>query len=199
MISEPKLYVLPILHRVALSSLIPNEHYVLKDLPFYKVTRLADLKARQARLKEREKKRHEGTLRQGPATSHLISGSAAPPSANKKKTPNVRPIQRVRTPPPAPPSSPYASSSLSSSSSSTTSSEPETGADRVVPFIICEEENEGDMAKKLRVGFYERQRKNLSKSITVSLSPPKRPCPDPTCPEPIPVPALVPAPSTTAA
>lgn len=57
MISEPKLYVLPILYRVALSSLMPNEHYVLKDLPFYKVTRLANSKARQARLKEREKKR----------------------------------------------------------------------------------------------------------------------------------------------
>ncbi|RVW85303.1 hypothetical protein CK203_045597 [Vitis vinifera] len=50
-------------------SLIPNEHFVLKELPFYEIARLADSEAHQAHLEEREKKLQEITLRQAPIAS----------------------------------------------------------------------------------------------------------------------------------
>lgn len=46
-----------------------GEHFVLKDLPFYEVTRLADVEARQSHLDAREKKRQEGTLHQAPGST----------------------------------------------------------------------------------------------------------------------------------
>ena len=60
----------------------------------------------------------------------------------KRKRLVVRPTKRARTPPPAPPSSPLTSSFSSSSSSLAPSSEPETKIGRVVPPIVCEEEEE---------------------------------------------------------
>lgn len=52
-VREPRLYVLPhLLPKV----LVPGEHHVLKDLPFYEVAHAIDLKARQDRLDQREKK-----------------------------------------------------------------------------------------------------------------------------------------------
>ncbi|RVW99883.1 hypothetical protein CK203_029238 [Vitis vinifera] len=53
---------------------------------------------------------------------------------------------------------------------------PKIGIELVVPPIAYEEEKE-DMAVNLRVGFKERQHKRLSKSITITLPPSKRPCP----------------------
>lgn len=63
LINETKLFIIPILSHVASPSLVPNKHFVLKYLPFYEVTRLVDLDALQACLKEQEKKSQEGTLR----------------------------------------------------------------------------------------------------------------------------------------
>ena len=70
-------------------SLVPGEHFVLKDLPFYEVAHLADLEARQAHLEEREKKCQEGMLRQGPAASRPASSSIVRPPAKTRKGPAV--------------------------------------------------------------------------------------------------------------
>lgn len=51
------------------SSLVLNEHFVLKDPHFFKIARLVDFEAHQARLEEYEKKCYEGTLRQAPTAS----------------------------------------------------------------------------------------------------------------------------------
>lgn len=63
LINETKLFIIPILFHVASLSLVPDKHFMLKYLPFYEVTRFADSEARQAHLKERQKKSQEGTLR----------------------------------------------------------------------------------------------------------------------------------------
>ncbi|RVX16278.1 hypothetical protein CK203_014355 [Vitis vinifera] len=55
-ISQAKQFVILLLPRLAPPSLVSCEHFVLKNLPFYKVARLADAKARQTRLDAREKK-----------------------------------------------------------------------------------------------------------------------------------------------
>lgn len=57
--NEPKLFVIPIFPRMASPFLVPSKHFVLKNLSFYVVSRLADSKARQARLEKREKKHQE--------------------------------------------------------------------------------------------------------------------------------------------
>ena len=57
LINEPKSFVLPILPHVAPTPLVPDEHYVLKYLPFYKIAHLTDSEARQAYLEKREEKR----------------------------------------------------------------------------------------------------------------------------------------------
>lgn len=42
---EPQPYVLPIIPRRLSKVVVPEEHYVLKDLPFYKEAREADARA----------------------------------------------------------------------------------------------------------------------------------------------------------
>ena len=49
-ILEPQPYVLPIIPRWLPKVVVPGEHYVLKDLPFYEEEREVDAKARQERL-----------------------------------------------------------------------------------------------------------------------------------------------------
>ena len=44
-IREPQPYVLPIIPRRLPKVVVPEEHYVLKDLPFYKEAREADARA----------------------------------------------------------------------------------------------------------------------------------------------------------
>lgn len=56
LIKNPKLFI-PMFPRLAPSTLVLNEHFVLKDLVFYEVACLEDSEARQACLEEREKKR----------------------------------------------------------------------------------------------------------------------------------------------
>lgn len=56
-IENPKSFIIPVFPRLAPLSLVPSEHFMLKDLPFYEVACLADFEARQARLEEQEKKR----------------------------------------------------------------------------------------------------------------------------------------------
>ena len=47
---EPQPYVLNIIPRRLPKVVVPGEHFVLKDLPFYERAREADVKARQERL-----------------------------------------------------------------------------------------------------------------------------------------------------
>lgn len=56
-VQEPQSYVLPIISHSLPKVLVPVEHHVLKDLPFYKVAREADAKACQDWLVQKEKKR----------------------------------------------------------------------------------------------------------------------------------------------
>ena len=117
LIDNPKSFIIPVFPHLALPSLVPSEHFMLKDLPFYKVAHLADSKVRQARLEERERKCQEWTLRQAPVAGHPSSSSVVRHLTQKRKEPVVCPIQRVRTPPLAFPSLSSASSSSSSPSS----------------------------------------------------------------------------------
>ncbi|RVW86090.1 hypothetical protein CK203_037999 [Vitis vinifera] len=87
LINDPKSFIIPVFPHVAPPSLIPNEHFMMKDLPFYEVACLVDSEARQARLEEREKKRQERTLRQAPATSRLSSNFVVCPPTKKRKEP----------------------------------------------------------------------------------------------------------------
>nr|CAN60233.1 hypothetical protein VITISV_016497 [Vitis vinifera] len=166
-IENPKSFIIPVFPRLALPSLVPSEHFMLKNLPFYEVSCLVDSEACQAHLKEGQKE----TLRQAPATGRLSSSFVVCPPTQRNKKYVTRPVQRARTPSLASPSS---SSSLSSSSSS---NKPEARVGVLVPPIICEEE---EMTSNLRVGFRERKRKCLSKSIIVNPSSLKKTCPKPT-------------------
>ena len=130
------------------------------------VTRLVDSKAHQTRLEECEKKHHEGKLKQAPTASNLAS-SFDVHSFTQKKKPMTHPVQKTRTPPPVSPSSSPSSSHSSSSSSSSSNDKTKTREIRLALPIICEEEEEEEMTTNLRVGFYERHRKNLPKSIAL--------------------------------
>ena len=66
LINNPKPFIILVFPWLAPPSLVLSEHFVLKDLLFYEIPRLADFEACQARLEERERKRQEGTLRQAP-------------------------------------------------------------------------------------------------------------------------------------
>lgn len=85
LINEPKLFVMPVFHRMAPSFLVLDKHFMLKNLSFYAVARLADSEARQAHLDKREKNHQEGMLRKTPATSHPASSSTVWPPAKKKE------------------------------------------------------------------------------------------------------------------
>lgn len=128
-----------------------------------------------------KKKRLVGTLRQILGTSSLATSSTICHPAKKKKL-ATQPTKKA-------PASPLASSSTSASStsssadstklnsmadSSTAATEPETEVEPMVPRIICEPKGEEDMAKNLKFGFKERQRKWLFESITVAPPPAKK-------------------------
>lgn len=56
LIENPKPFIIPMFHRLAHPSLVPNEYFMLKDLPFYEIAHSMDYEGRQAHLQEREKK-----------------------------------------------------------------------------------------------------------------------------------------------
>ena len=67
---------------------MPGEHFVLKDLPFYKEARKADVRARRALLNEREERRQKGTLRKAPSDKRPAPfPPARAPAGKKKKVP----------------------------------------------------------------------------------------------------------------
>ncbi|RVW31643.1 hypothetical protein CK203_092707 [Vitis vinifera] len=85
-VREPQAYIINILPRKLPKKVVPGEHYVLKDLPFYKEVHKADAQKRQARLDGREGRRKEGTLRKAPGKKRSApSLPAGAPSKKKKK------------------------------------------------------------------------------------------------------------------
>ena len=178
LIKNLKSFIIPVFPWLAPPSLVHDEHFVLKDLSFYKVARLEDYEARQALLKEQEKKCLKRTLRQDLIASYSTSNSTICHSAQKKKS-MACPILNARTPPTATPSSSSSSSPSYSLSSSSSSDKVEAWVNQLVPHIICKKEKEREMASNLRVGFHERQHKHLFESIAIDLSPSKKAHPTP--------------------
>ncbi|KAL6319982.1 hypothetical protein AAG906_037059 [Vitis piasezkii] len=84
-VREPQPYITNILPRRLPKQVVPGEHFVLKDLPFYERARKADAKARQERLDQRDERRQEGTLRKAPCEKGCYSPPAAHPPARKEK------------------------------------------------------------------------------------------------------------------
>ncbi|RVW24895.1 hypothetical protein CK203_079488 [Vitis vinifera] len=99
-VRESQEYVINILPRKLLKKVVPREHYVLKDLPFYKEVQKADAQKRRALLDDREKRKKEGTLRKlwaknGPRPLLLFGA----PAKKKKKTSNKGKEVKLPTPP----------------------------------------------------------------------------------------------------
>ena len=84
-VREPQAYVTNILPRRFPKQVVPGEHFILKDLPFYERARKPDAKARQKLLDERKEKRQEGTLRKTPGEKGRDSPLVARPPARKEK------------------------------------------------------------------------------------------------------------------
>lgn len=184
MVKESQPFTLFVLPRLAPQTLVPDEHYILKDLPFYEVARATNSKVCQDCLEQKKKKHQDGTLRQAPTTNRLTSSSTVHSSA-KKKGPITQPIQRAPTPPSAPPS-PSISASSAFLSSFAANTEPDTGIDLlfastkldirvelVVPLIAWEEEEEEDMDANLRVGSRKDSTSAYPNPLQLSPLPPR--------------------------
>lgn len=85
LVKKAKPFILPILPRLTPRSLVPDEHYMLKDLSFYEVARLTDSKACQTCLEQRKKKCQNGTLMQTLTINHPVFNYTVQPSVKKKK------------------------------------------------------------------------------------------------------------------
>lgn len=185
-IQEPQPYVLPIIPRRLPKVVVPREHHVLKDLPFYEEAHEADAKAHQVHLNQREEKRQKGKLRKARGEKGPVSSSTNRHPAKKKK-PSAKAFKVLTMVPDSP------SVSTSSASTSTDSFVPDSGGDLdplrfersdlnprsfeselMIPEIIHEPEVEEDMVTDLRAGFRERQRKWLFEPIEVVAPPARR-------------------------
>ena len=97
LIDNPKPFIIPVFPCLASSSLVPSEHFVQKDFPFYKVAPLTYFEVRQVRLEEWERKRQERTLRQALVAGCSSSSSAVHPPTENKKESIARSVRRVIT------------------------------------------------------------------------------------------------------
>lgn len=82
---------------------MPGEHFVLRDLPFYKEAREANAKACQEHLEQREERRQEGTLKRAPDEKGCAQSFATHPPTEKKKKRTL--VKAIKALPPAPTSS----------------------------------------------------------------------------------------------
>ena len=115
-VQEPQPYVVNILPRRLPKFVVPGEHFVLKNLPFYKRARKAVAKARQEHLDQQEEKRQEGTLRKAPGEKGRDSSPMVrSPTAKEKKKKTI--VQALQVVSPVP--------DLSSSSSESAPSRPD--------------------------------------------------------------------------
>lgn len=161
--------------------LVPDEHYVVMDLPFYEEARTADAKKMADQLAQREKKHQEGILRQAPGGSHSATNSTTRPSPKKKSVP--WPVKKALdlSPPSSSPSSPSTSIKVGADQGSSSSPSMGDNSDQepkpIVTFIDLEPEEEEeaeDMALNLRVGFKERQCKCLFEALPTIPPPVKK-------------------------
>ena len=79
------MYVTNILPRKLPKKVVPGEHFVLKDLPFYKEACKTDARARRALLNQREEKRQERTLWGAPCDKRPAPFPPVRAPAGKKK------------------------------------------------------------------------------------------------------------------
>ena len=84
-VRESQEYIINILPRKLPKKVVPGEHYILKDLPFYKEVQETDAQKRRARLNDREGRRKEGTLRKAPGKKRSASSAPAGAPAKKKR------------------------------------------------------------------------------------------------------------------
>ncbi|RVW98102.1 hypothetical protein CK203_029018 [Vitis vinifera] len=84
-VRESREYIINILPRKLPKKVVPGEHYILKDLPFYKEVQQADAEKRRTLLDDRERRKKEGTLRKAPGKKWSASSPPASASAKKKK------------------------------------------------------------------------------------------------------------------
>ena len=81
---------------------VPGEHHILQDLPFYKEVQKADAQKRRALLDDRERRRKEGTLRKAPGkkrSAPSLPAGAPAKKKNKKKVSNKGKEVKLPTPP----------------------------------------------------------------------------------------------------
>ena len=83
-VRESQTYIINILPRNLPKKVVSREHYVLKDLPFYKEVKKADAQKRQALLDDREGRRKEGTLRKAPGKKRSAPSPSTGAPAKKK-------------------------------------------------------------------------------------------------------------------
>ncbi|RVW23366.1 hypothetical protein CK203_100795 [Vitis vinifera] len=133
----------------SLRVLVPEEHYMVKDLPLYEEARAVDAKARQGRLTKRKNKSKEGILRQAPGMSRLAFSSIAHPFSKKKSDSTDLPSLEGHL---------------------------DQELEPVVPCISLEpkEEEDEQMDSNLRTDFKERQRKHLSEALPATPPPAKQ-------------------------
>ena len=99
-VREPQAYVINILPRKLPKKVVSGEHFVLKDLLFYKEVRKADAQACRARLDEREGMRQEGTLRRAPGKKHSTPSLPTGALAKKKKKKALNKGKEIKLPTP---------------------------------------------------------------------------------------------------
>ena len=83
-VRESQTYIINILPRNLPKKVVSREHYVLKDLPFYKEVKKADAQKRQALLDDREGRKKEGTLPKAPGKKRSAPSLPAGAPAKKK-------------------------------------------------------------------------------------------------------------------
>ena len=198
-VREPQPYVLNILSRRLPMVMVPGEHFVLKDLPFYEMAREADAKACHEHLDQREKKMQEGTLRKalgekGPGEKGRDSSPAVrPPAAKKKKKNTIAQALQIVSPIPNLSSSSFDSAYNRSDNPTLepedTSSFPQLETFHLGPGssqpqldfvglrVVHEPEEVRDM-NNLKTGFLQRHSKRLYDPIDLASPPTKRVYPE---------------------
>lgn len=153
----------------------PDEHHILKDLPFYQKTWATDTKARQDQLEQREKKRQEGKLRQASGGSRPATNSIAlPQTKGKSASRSVGETLDLF------PSASFLTSSSEAGTNQGSTTSPSIGArlnqevDLVVSCIILKPEE--DMSPNLRVSFKDRQYMCISEVLSNAPPLTKRTC-----------------------
>ncbi|KAL6346525.1 hypothetical protein AAG906_000143 [Vitis piasezkii] len=102
-VRESQAYVINILPRKLPKKVVPGEHYVLKDLLFYKEVKKADAQKRRALLDDREGRRKEGTLRKAPGKKRSAPSLPAGAPAKKKNKRKLVLNKGKEIKPPTPP------------------------------------------------------------------------------------------------